>query len=174
MPDVVIPQLARKETIPLPFMEPGDDLLKDGAEPSSPTDYCAALLSDSKLHLSILPPTGVSLMMCAPFHQVNLDDKQHIFRGIRNVYHATQMEATVSRQGLSQLLAGLMLNTEECTERGHHRTPSNGRGEQRGPSGPNRCTPHGMALMVAIIAAALERIATNCLAVMYSTQRLKA
>ena len=49
MPDVVIPRLARKETIPLPFMEPGDDLLKDGAESSSPTDYCAALLNDSKL-----------------------------------------------------------------------------------------------------------------------------
>jgi len=49
MLDVVIPQLARKETIPLPFIEPGDDLLKDGTEPSSPTDYCAALLRGGKL-----------------------------------------------------------------------------------------------------------------------------
>jgi len=48
MSDVVVPQLARKETIPLPFMEPGDDLLKDGVKPSSPTDYCAALLRDGK------------------------------------------------------------------------------------------------------------------------------
>ena len=111
--------------------------------------------------------------MCAPFHEVNLDDKQHIFKGMRNVYQATQMEATVRRRGLPQLLAALMLNTKEHTERGHHRTPSKSRGEQRGPSGPNKCTPHGMALMVAIIAVALERSATNCLAVMYSTQRLK-
>jgi len=119
----VIPQLARKETIPLPFMEPGDDLPKDGAESSSPTDYCAALLSDSKLYLSILPSTSVFLMTCAPFHQVNLDDKQQIFTGMHNVYQATQMEATVGRRGLSQLLAALMLNTKECTERGHHPTP---------------------------------------------------
>jgi len=52
-------------------MEPGDDLLKDGVEPSSPTDYCAALLCD-----------------------VNLDDKQRIFEGMRNAYQVTQMEAT--------------------------------------------------------------------------------
>jgi len=90
--------------------------------------------------------------MCAPFYPVNLDEKQHIFEGVCNVYHMKPMEATVSPQGLSRLLeAALMLNTKEYTERGHHTTPSFHRGEQRGPSGPNRCTPHGMALMVAII-----------------------
>ena len=58
MPDVVIPQLARKETIPLPFVEPGDDLMRVGKEPPSPTDYCMALMRDGKLQQSILPSTG--------------------------------------------------------------------------------------------------------------------
>jgi len=53
------------ETIPLPFVEPGDDLLRVGEEPPSPTDYCVALLRDGKLQKLILPSNGVPLTMCA-------------------------------------------------------------------------------------------------------------
>jgi len=47
--DIVVPQLTRKETIPLPFMEPGDDMLRDRKEPSSPTNCCMTLLHDGEL-----------------------------------------------------------------------------------------------------------------------------
>jgi len=39
MRDDVVPPLAPKENIPLPFVEPRDDLLRVGEEPPSPTDY---------------------------------------------------------------------------------------------------------------------------------------
>jgi hypothetical protein len=58
MPDDVIPKLARKETIPLPFVEPGDDLLRVGEEHPSPTDYCVALMRDGKLQQSMSPSSG--------------------------------------------------------------------------------------------------------------------
>ena len=36
MSDDVVPRLAPKKTIPLPFVEPGDDLLRVGEEPPVP------------------------------------------------------------------------------------------------------------------------------------------
>ena len=125
MPDDVIPQLARKETIPLPFVEPGDDLLRVGEEPPSPTDYCVALLRDGKLRQLILPSNGVPLTMCASFQQVNLNNKGRGLEGMRSVQQITQMESTVRPRGLSRSLeTTLKSNTKDHIKHGRQEKPN--------------------------------------------------
>lgn len=64
--DDLIPQLPRKQTIPLPPEEPEGPFLIDGEGSLSPIARCEVLLNDCELHLPILRSTKGLLIMYAP------------------------------------------------------------------------------------------------------------